>query len=281
MSAATTYCRAWQITRNDGIALGFTDHDLPLTFNDVTFRPDCGLTASALQSATGLSVDNTEAEGVLGGADLGQEVVDAGLLDGAEVLCFRVDWQNPSDRKILFRGEIGDLTLKGNRFTAELRSMSEKLNVPTGRLYHRECAAVLGDSLCKVDTGDAAYSTEVAVLALHSGGAVTFEGLGGYASGWFAQGRVEVLEGARQGARSVIKADHGTGQDRLVSLWDDLGLAVGDRVRLIAGCDRLAGTCRTKFANFLNFRGFPDIPGEDWLMQAPQRSRFVDGGSLR
>lgn len=79
----------------------------------------------------------------------------------------------------------------------------------------------------------------------------------------------------------MIKADHGTGQDRLVSLWDDLGLAVGDRVRLIAGCDRLAGTCRTKFANFLNFRGFPDIPGEDWLMQAPQRSRFVDGGSLR
>ncbi|WIV49522.1 DUF2163 domain-containing protein [Marivivens sp. LCG002] len=281
MSAATTYCRAWQITRKDGIALGFTDHDLPLAFDDVIFRPDRGLTASALQSATGLSVDNTEAEGVLGDPDLGQEIVDAGLLDGAEVLCFRVDWQNPSDRKILFRGEIGDLTLKGNRFTAELRSMSEKLNVPTGRLYHRECAAVLGDAMCKVDTRDAAFSTEVVVLALHSGGAVTFDGLGGYASGWFAQGRAEVLEGARQGARSVIKADHGTGQDRLVSLWDDLGLVVGDRVRLIAGCDRMARTCRTKFANFLNFRGFPDIPGEDWLMQVPQRSRFVDGGSLR
>ena len=44
-------------------------------------------------------------------------------------------------------------------------------------------------------------------------------------------------------------------------------------VRIIAGCDKTAATCRTKFANFLNFRGFPHIPGEDWLTSYPVPDR--------
>lgn len=281
MSEVTTQCRAWQITRTDGVVLGFTDHDLPLIFEGVTYRPESGLSASALQSATGLSVDNSEAEGVLSDPELGLEIVDAGLLDGAKVLCFLVNWNDPEERKIIFRGEIGDLTIKGNRFTAELRSISERLNVPSGRLYHKECAAVLGDKHCKVDARHPDFSCVTSVMAANSGGAMSFDGLGGYAAGWFAHGMIEVLEGPRKGARSVIKVDHGAGAERLISPWDDLGLESGDQVRLTAGCDRMSATCRAKFANFLNFRGFPDIPGDDWLMQVPQRSRFVDGGSRR
>ncbi len=39
---------AWAITRRDGVTLGFTDHDRPLTFDGMTFRADTGLTARAL-----------------------------------------------------------------------------------------------------------------------------------------------------------------------------------------------------------------------------------------
>jgi hypothetical protein len=35
-----------------------------------------------------------------------------------------------------------------------------------------------------------------------------------------------------------------------------------------------------KFANFANFRGFPDIPGEDWLASYPVSSQVNRGGSL-
>ncbi|MFD2844660.1 phage BR0599 family protein [Paracoccus cavernae] len=47
-----------------------------------------------------------------------------------------------------------------------------------------------------------------------------------------------------------------------------MGIApvAGDQVRLSAGCDKRAETCRLKFANFLNFRGFPHLPTEDWLL---------------
>ena len=56
--------------------------------------------------------------------------------------------------------------------------------------------------------------------------------------------------------------------------------SVGDMILLQAGCDKLSATCQTKFGNFLNFRGFPHIPGEDWLMSYPISSQNNDGGSL-
>ena len=57
-------------------------------------------------------------------------------------------------------------------------------------------------------------------------------------------------------------------------------LQAGDLLRLEAGCDRTAATCKAKFGNFLNFRGFPHIPGEDWLSSYPISAGRNDGGSL-
>ncbi|MGR3405211.1 MAG: DUF2163 domain-containing protein, partial [Roseovarius indicus] len=33
--------------------------------------------------------------------------------------------------------------------------------------------------------------------------------------------------------------------------------------------------------NFLNFQGFPDIPGDDWSYTDPSRAGRLDGGSRR
>ena len=61
----TSICRCWAVVRRDGWTMGFTDHDLNLTFEGISFRADTGLTSAALQQTTGLSVDNTEALGAL------------------------------------------------------------------------------------------------------------------------------------------------------------------------------------------------------------------------
>ena len=97
------------------------------------------------------------------------------------------------------------------------------------------------------------------------------------------RGRITVLSGAAVGQTGVVKRDREVGGQRVVELWEILsaGFGPGDLVRLEAGCDKRAETCRLKFANFENFRGFPDIPGEDWLVSYPVRSGTNDGGSLR
>ena len=58
-------------------------------------------------------------------------------------------------------------------------------------------------------------------------------------------------------------------------------IAVGDTFRVTAGCDKRFATCRHEFANVANFRGFPHMPGNDFVAPlAAQGEPGLDGGSL-
>lgn len=48
-----------------------------------------------------------------------------------------------------------------------------------------------------------------------------------------------------------------------------------------AVCDKRWATCAATFGNILNFQGFPDIPGDDFLTAAPVQGGRNDGGSRR
>ncbi len=48
-----------------------------------------------------------------------------------------------------------------------------------------------------------------------------------------------------------------------------------------AVCDKRWTTCVGTFANGINFQGFPDIPGDDFLTAAPVEGGRNDGGSRR
>lgn len=278
----TTVCRAWAILRKDGVPFGFTDHDRALAFEGITFKADTGLSAVALAQATGLSVDNTEALGALSDAAVRDDEIEAGRFDGAEVRAWLVNWANPDERLLQFRGSIGEIQREGGAFRAELRGLTEALNRPLGRVYQAPCTAVLGDSACRFDTSLPGYSQTLEVGAVTGGRVFEWAGLPGFDAEWFQRGRLEVLSGAAAGLWGMIKVDQGT-QPRRIELWEALKaeVAPGDRVRIIAGCDRRFETCQAKFNNLLNYQGFPDIPGEDWMMAVPKQSGVNGGGSLR
>ena len=99
-TGSTTVCNAWLIARTDGAVFAFTDHDLPLTFGGITFKPDSGLTARAITQTTGLSVDNTEALGALNDAVVSEVDIEAGRFDGAEVRAWLVNWQDVEQRRL-------------------------------------------------------------------------------------------------------------------------------------------------------------------------------------
>ncbi|MDO5647990.1 DUF2163 domain-containing protein [Paracoccus sp. (in: a-proteobacteria)] len=268
----TTNARAWAIRRQDGVTLGFTDHDAALHFDGIAFRPDQGMTARALVQAAGLSVDNTEAEGALNDDAITERDILAGRWDDAELRMWDVDWTDPVRRRLMFRGSLGEVTRLNGAFRAELRGLSEPLNLPQGRAFHPGCAARLGDAACGVDVTNPAFFCDLAVQTHDDGRVFDFTGFPAFDAHWFEHGRVVVLSGAAQGLHAAVKNDEARpGGARRVELWQGLGIlpAPGDQLRLIAGCDKRAATCRLKFSNMLNFRGFPHLPPEDWLM-APQ-----------
>jgi len=162
-TGATTVARAWSITRLDGLQLGFTDHDLPLVFDGLSFLPETGMTARALTQSSGLAVDNSEALGVLSDARISEADINAGLYDGAEVTTWLVNWQDVAARKILFKGHLGEIRRSGIGFEAELRGLTEALNQPQGRVFQSQCAAVLGHAACGVDLTDPAFVSQRAI----------------------------------------------------------------------------------------------------------------------
>ena len=278
----TTVCRCWSVVRRDGVAQGFTDHDRDLSFEGLTFRAETGMAARAFQQSTGLSVDNSEAVGALSDDAIAEADVEAGRYDDATVTAWLVNWAAPEERMVQFVGTLGEITRTGAGFRAELRGLTEALNKPQGLVYQRQCSAVLGDGRCRVDLGAAKYSRQVDVERVERGKLFTFTSLGGFAARWFERGRLTVLSGEAQGLVGMIKNDRSSDEGRLVELWQSLQapVAAGDAVRIEAGCDKSAGTCKGKFSNFANYRGFPHIPGEDWLMAYPTDRAPNDGGSL-
>ena len=281
-TGATTIARCWAVTRTDGITLGFTDHDLPLSFEGIAFHPDSGLTAKAVVQGTGLSVDNSEAVGLLSSDAITAPDIEAGRYDKAEVRLWHVNWAAVGERELRFRGTLGEIRRGDGAFHAELRGLSEALNRPMGRLYQTTCGATLGDSECRFDSSHPRVSTELACGAT-DGQTFRLSGLAAFAPRWFERGRLTVLAGTAKGLTGSVKHDRIEGDLRVLELWTPLRapLASIDRIRLEPGCDKRASTCRTKFDNMANFRGFPFIPGEDWLMAVPVPSGANDGGRLR
>lgn len=281
-TGSTNVCRAWTVLRRDGVVLGFTDHDRELVVDGVICRADTGMTARALQQTTGLSVDNTEAFGALSAAAINEADLLAGRFDGAEIRAFLVNWRQPEDFLEQFRGYLGEITRLAGSFKAELRGLSDRLNRPQGMAYTPGCSAVLGDRRCRFDLTQTGYFAVRSVETVEDDRVFGFDSFTGFDDRWFENGRFEVTSGAAVGLVSVVKIDRLDGTARRIELWQSIGasIATGDTVRITVGCDKTTTICRTKFDNLLNFRGFPHIPGDDWLASYPVPDR-PSGGTRR
>lgn len=270
-SGATSLCHCWKLTRKDGSQQGFTDHDRALVFDGLTFEAASGFTASNLESGLGLSPDNMEAEGALASDSIAEQDIALGKYDEASIELWRVNWREPEQRILLTKGTLGEIRRNGNQWLAEMRSQASKLESPVGRVFQHHCDADLGDARCKVDLSSASFSGDGAVVTVQ-GRALHVSGVDAYEAGLFAHGRCRFTTGALAGQAFDIRHHFLRGTQVWIELWDapNTPPASGDQVHLVAGCDKHFSTCCKRFANGANFRGFPHMPGNDFII-APAR----------
>ncbi|WP_048646609.1 DUF2163 domain-containing protein [Nitratireductor soli] len=282
-SGVTTLCNCWRIARLDGQVFGFTDHDRPLTFAGTAFKPETGLSASEVSSSLGLAVDTMEVEGAVSSAEITEDDIALGLWDNAAVELWRVDWTDVDNRVILRKGSIGEVTRGDVAFMAELRGLAHALNQERGRKYQRPCDAVVGDARCTVDLDTAAFKGTGTVTTVSDDRLVTASGLSAFADEWFAQGVLTWTSGANDGTVTEVSGHlKQSGGLAGLTLWTRAARTIepGDTFSVTAGCDKRFATCKAKFANQLNFRGFPHIPGNDFALGTAKRSGDNDGGSF-
>lgn len=288
--------RAWVIRPKILPALGFTDHDRDLLVDDVICRAQSAFEAGQAEQLIGSRISQAGFRAALAAEGLDADALARGLYDRAEARLYLVRWREPRAVRLLWTGHFGAVRFSEHAFEVDLIGEQAALERAIGRVYGRQCDAIIGDARCGVDLDQPAFAREMIVAALLDTGEISVAAApvpGDAASitiprpsGFFMGGAADWLSGANAGQATSVLADinlpgENAGAARQLRLADAPAFAIvaGDRLRLRAGCDKMAATCRDKFSNITNFRGFPFLPGADALLTGPQADPRRDGGS--
>ncbi len=269
----------YTITLEDGTVLRYTTADIDLDVPEPlltagtpypparpwrTFRSALSLfERSQITWKLGLEVETIDIQAYPDAGDLVKglpfiQALERGYFDGAEIQVERIfmpirDYTDTSAGPIiLWAGRMGDIEDFG-RTSAPLRCNShlELLNIKIPRnQYQPACMHTLYDAGCGVvkagyqvlgNAGSGATASAISVPST------------GKPDGWFDQGII-IIGGI---SRTVKKW---ASEVAVTILPFESTPAAGTPVILLPGCDKTKATCESKFANLINFRGYPYVP---------------------
>jgi len=262
----TTLATCWKVTRRDAAVLGFTDHIRDLEIDGVIYRAASGYTRTAIRSTADLAVDNLDVESVFSDDGITEEDLRVGRYDFAEIRMFVVNYEDLSQGILkLRRGWLGEVSIQDDMYVAELRGMAQKLQMTVGEIYTPDCAADLGDVRCGVDLATLEENGSVASVTSDT----TFDTSLTQTTGWYDGGELTWTAGANTG-QTVAVRNWDTGDSTLSLFLPALfAVEVGDTFTIRPGCDKSFATCKAKFDNAVNFRGFPHVPGNEQILRYP------------
>lgn len=259
-------CLLWRLRRRDGIEQRFAALDTDVTWGGATWSAAAPFDATAAEASRSLAAGQMEVAGLLAAPEITAEDLLNGRYDDAEVTVLRVDWSAPwRGAEVVLAGRIGRVSAGQTRFEAELLLPSALLDRPVLDLYTPECRVDLFSPAC--DLPEATWTRTATITSTVSDTAFVAAAFTDPA-GWADYGRVTFTSGANTGAQREVRRHSADG---LIELWEPFAapLAIGDALSIIAGCDKRLATCRDRFANVANFRGFPHVPGTDATFRYP------------
>ncbi len=256
------YC--WKLTREDGVALGFTTHDQPISYDGLSYEPASGFDLDSYNSHSNLAEDGVNALGILSSEAITEADILAGRYEGATVELFMLNYEDTTQGTLEIRsGTIKAIEWQDGAFRAELVGLTDTLGNTIGSLYSPTCRAVLGDSRCKVDL--TAYTFTGTITAVTSRTRFTDDTLTQQA-GYFSHGTVTFTSGLNAGIAMEVRRYAAGGEIQTV-LPMPYDVAAGDNFTIVTGCDKLFTTCKNTFDNVVNFRGEPHVPGIDRMLE--------------
>ncbi len=256
----TTLATCWKATLTNGTVVAATSHDTDIVFGGVTYFSTQGYTGTDIESTAALNPDNLELSGFLQSPAITDADIYSGRWDYAAIELFEVNYADLTQGKNVLRsGTLGEVKAGRSAFTAELRGVMQAYTRTIVRLTTKECTADLGDSRCKKVLTAFTFTGTVGSV---TGNRVINDAARTQAANYFTAGKLTFTSGLNNGLSMEVKSSI-VGQ---LTLYEAMPFAIapGDTYSVIAGCTkRFTEDCGTKFANKVNFRGFPHLPGAD------------------
>lgn len=247
-----------------GLVLTYTNADVPIALNGYTYAANSVLVDGLnYKCAVGLDVDqqkitiSARPSDTIGGVPFLQALRN-GVFDGCEIMrerAFLTAWNAPPlGSVLLFKGRVATIDALG-RTSAEITVNSDlvllDIQIPRN-LYSPACVHVLYDSGCGLVKN--VFGANGTVGSGTTNVSIAWSG----ASAAYAQGTVLFTSGVNAGVSANVKSASSTALTLAYPLLN--APAVGDTFTAYQGCDHSMATCKAKFNNLANFRGFPFIP---------------------
>lgn len=161
-----------------------------------------------------------------------------------------------------FEGDVQTVafTKAGRQATMQVLSLARARGRSVPRFtYQGPCNHMLYDARCKILETDPLFEKFLTVSAVDASETVlTVTGAGGFvpAADFFVSGFLEFEDDFRG-----VVDQGGAGDEDLTILVPFVDNPVGQQIRCLAGCKlRLSVDCEAKFANVINFGGWPYVP---------------------
>lgn len=269
----TTIAVLVKITRRDATVLGFTNHDVDIVYDSVTYVASSGFLPTDIQNKDDLSVDNLNIFGVFDSLYISEEDLLAGLYDYAEIKVMMINYENTSQGVVVLKlGWLDEVVTKKHGFEANISGLAQKIQQTFGEIYTPNCRANLGDSRCgiNIETGTLTTTTPIKHINAIVSTVVdrqTFycSGLAPGGFGLFVGGYIIWTSGDNVGLKMEVK-EFNNG-NIVLALPMPYTIDIGDVFTAYVGCDKTRDTCKALFNNLVNFRGEHNIPGMDKIYE--------------
>lgn len=285
----TTLCNCWQIELANTQIMGFTDHDKNIEFSGNLYEAASGFETSEIEDSLGISTDEQELVGALQSEKITSDDIIARKYDGAKVRHFVVNWSTPTEHTLMRTLVMGEITQSDSVFKASVKSQTSLLDQTKNRRFQKLCSARLGDAKCNI-TLENNFKVTGTIQKSLSAQTVEVSGLSYYESGWFRSGELVFTSGNNEGVKVEITEHNSAFQNGSTSsvgngmlhLWEAVPSTIeaADTFEITPGCDKQFSTCKEKFSNVENFRGFPHMPDGDFAMSYASASKKMDGGPI-
>lgn len=265
LNAAAAYLpTCWRITRSDGVVIGLTEFDRPLTIAGVNYQAVGGLNPSDVDRSLETNANQITLKSYFSASITEADVV-RGAFNNAKVFVFKVDPFNlptnlaaiPYQYEPLVSGRLGRFTLTDMGYSVEARGLQDALSTTQGAVTSKTCRNEFCDSVCGLDIADFTETATVATVASRNNLTINLS----RSENYFLGGKLTWLTGANAGQTDQVIYSNGTTIRTLNSPANVV--AVGDTCTIERGCDKSFRTCREKFGNGVNFQGEPGLPGQD------------------
>ena len=276
-----TLCTCIKIYLQNGKKIGFTTHISNMRFIE---EPDLlylskGFTPTAISQNNEMAVDNLDGQVIIDSESVKEDDLEKGIYNYAYFEIFEINYMSKSNgyysyNRIIqgLNGTIGEVKRSKLQFDTEYRSLAQYLAITIIDLCKVNCNVDLYDNKCKVNVD--ALETDGITFKWHR--TTTIESIiktntftivdNSKPDDFYNNGKIEFLSGQNKGRIYTVKSWDQTTKTITIQIPTNYPVVIGDQVKVYAGCNKYKGNCKDKFNNYVNYRGFYDIPGLDFII---------------